>query len=364
MRTRRNRDGRGRADGRIAAHPMQPAPRRRVRAAGWCDRRGRGIVRPCPPPWKSNADSRSTAAPSRISTSAGPTIPVSSACTVFRMRRRICCRSPGRSPRASTAACSSPPCRGTLRPRPSHARARGASPTTSMHSWPPSPPARSTSSGTTGGPWRRTRWPTARRRTCSAWWGSPSRRPSPSPRNLRAAPAQLGRSRYMAQFQFPGLSEALVRRGDFAFVAELWARWSPTYAATPAQLATVRAALSPPGALTAALDYYPRAALALRLGRERRHGVRAHRPADARPDRRPGRLHRPGDVRAPRAGLPRPLRPADSPPPPGTSCRRRTPPGSPRASASSWGNTRSEGRPESVRCVDAIISTNRARPSN
>jgi pimeloyl-ACP methyl ester carboxylesterase len=75
-------------------------------------------------------------------------------------------------------------------------------------------------------------------------------------RNLRAAPAQLGRSRYMAQFQFPGLSEALVRRGDFAFVAELWARWSPTYAATPAQLATVRAALSPPGALTAALDYY------------------------------------------------------------------------------------------------------------
>lgn len=75
-------------------------------------------------------------------------------------------------------------------------------------------------------------------------------------RNLRHTPAQFGRSRYMAQFQFPGLSEAFVRRGDFAFVRELWARWSPTHRATDAELDAVRAALSPPGALTAALEYY------------------------------------------------------------------------------------------------------------
>jgi len=75
-------------------------------------------------------------------------------------------------------------------------------------------------------------------------------------RNLRKYPAQLGRSRYMAQFQVPGLSEAVVRRDDFALVRELWARWSPSHRTTEAELAAVRAALSPPGALAAALDYY------------------------------------------------------------------------------------------------------------
>jgi pimeloyl-ACP methyl ester carboxylesterase len=75
-------------------------------------------------------------------------------------------------------------------------------------------------------------------------------------RNLRSTPGQLGRSRYMAQFQLPGLSEAFVRRADFAMVSELWARWSPTFTPDAGHLAAVRAALSPPGALAAALDYY------------------------------------------------------------------------------------------------------------
>jgi pimeloyl-ACP methyl ester carboxylesterase len=75
-------------------------------------------------------------------------------------------------------------------------------------------------------------------------------------RNLRHHPTQLLRSRYMLQVQVPGLSERFVGRGDFAFVEALWRRWSPGWEPPPEALAAARAALSPPGALTAALGYY------------------------------------------------------------------------------------------------------------
>ena len=60
----------------------------------------------------------------------------------------------------------------------------------------------------------------------------------------------------MAQVQVPGASEAWVRRNDFALVEALWRRWSPGFEPPPDALAHARAALSPPGALTAALSYY------------------------------------------------------------------------------------------------------------
>lgn len=75
-------------------------------------------------------------------------------------------------------------------------------------------------------------------------------------RNLRRHPDQLLRSRYMLQVQVPGLSERFVRRGDFAFIEALWRRWSPGWVPPPEALQSARAALSPPGALTAALGYY------------------------------------------------------------------------------------------------------------
>ncbi len=75
-------------------------------------------------------------------------------------------------------------------------------------------------------------------------------------RNVPRAPGQLVRSRYMAQFQVPRWSEAMVRRDDFAFVETLWRRWSPGFEPPPERLAEVRAALTPPGALTTALSYY------------------------------------------------------------------------------------------------------------
>lgn len=75
-------------------------------------------------------------------------------------------------------------------------------------------------------------------------------------RNLLRHPGQLLRSRYMAQFQVPRLSERFVRRDEHAFIETLWRRWSPGFEPPAERLAAVRAALSGPGALTAALDYY------------------------------------------------------------------------------------------------------------
>ena len=47
--------------------------------------------------------------------------------------------------------------------------------------------------------------------------------------NALRYPRQIVRSRYMAQFQFGPLSDAMVRARDFAFVRALWRRWSPFF---------------------------------------------------------------------------------------------------------------------------------------
>jgi pimeloyl-ACP methyl ester carboxylesterase len=80
--------------------------------------------------------------------------------------------------------------------------------------------------------------------------------PSVFARNLLRHPGQLLRSRYMGQFQLPGLSERFVRRDDHAFIETLWRRWSPGFTPPPERLDAVKAALGAPGALAAALDYY------------------------------------------------------------------------------------------------------------
>jgi pimeloyl-ACP methyl ester carboxylesterase len=65
---------------------------------------------------------------------------------------------------------------------------------------------------------------------------------------------QIKRSFYMYFFQNP-LADVLVAADDQAFIARLWADWSPGYDATE-DLALVRAALGTPENLAAALGYY------------------------------------------------------------------------------------------------------------
>jgi len=65
---------------------------------------------------------------------------------------------------------------------------------------------------------------------------------------------QIKRSFYMYFFQNP-LADVLVAADDLAFVARLWADWSPGYDAAE-DLALVRAALGTPENLAAALGYY------------------------------------------------------------------------------------------------------------
>jgi pimeloyl-ACP methyl ester carboxylesterase len=72
----------------------------------------------------------------------------------------------------------------------------------------------------------------------------------------RRALPQLWRSRYMAWFQVPGLSEALVRIHGHAYLRRLWRRWSPGFEPPEARFEAVSRCLAEPGALTAALSYY------------------------------------------------------------------------------------------------------------
>ncbi|MDT0277658.1 alpha/beta fold hydrolase [Blastococcus goldschmidtiae] len=65
---------------------------------------------------------------------------------------------------------------------------------------------------------------------------------------------QIKRSFYMYFFQNP-LADVLVAADDLAFVAWLWADWSPGYDATE-DLVCVRASLGTPENLAAALGYY------------------------------------------------------------------------------------------------------------
>jgi pimeloyl-ACP methyl ester carboxylesterase len=66
---------------------------------------------------------------------------------------------------------------------------------------------------------------------------------------------QQKRSWYMFFFQQP-IAETAVQADDFAFIERLWRDWSPGLEPPADLLAEVRASLSAPGSLEAALGYY------------------------------------------------------------------------------------------------------------
>jgi pimeloyl-ACP methyl ester carboxylesterase len=77
--------------------------------------------------------------------------------------------------------------------------------------------------------------------------------------HLHKAPftfAQLFRSWYVLLFQLPGLPEKLVARNQLAFIDSLYSSWAPQWTASTEHLDSVKASLSAPGSMAAALGYY------------------------------------------------------------------------------------------------------------
>jgi pimeloyl-ACP methyl ester carboxylesterase len=66
---------------------------------------------------------------------------------------------------------------------------------------------------------------------------------------------QMRRSWYIYLFQLRGAAEQIVQADDFALLKNLWRDWSPGWSDGHA-LGAMQAALSQPGALSAALEYY------------------------------------------------------------------------------------------------------------
>jgi pimeloyl-ACP methyl ester carboxylesterase len=79
----------------------------------------------------------------------------------------------------------------------------------------------------------------------------------PHPSLLQRTPASLYRARHFLQFNLPW-AEASARRRDFAYLERLYRRWAPNWSGPEREesLAQVKRALSEPGTLTGALDYY------------------------------------------------------------------------------------------------------------
>ncbi|TJY65135.1 alpha/beta hydrolase [Sinimarinibacterium sp. CAU 1509] len=73
---------------------------------------------------------------------------------------------------------------------------------------------------------------------------------------LRPTLQQLNRSRYIAYFQLRGIPERRIVADDFAWLLQLIRRWSPSWAFTEADLEPLKATLSQPAHLAAALAYY------------------------------------------------------------------------------------------------------------
>ena len=75
-------------------------------------------------------------------------------------------------------------------------------------------------------------------------------------------PRQLQMSWYMGFFNLPWVSDWVVCRRDYAFIRNLWRKWSPGWSPAPDVIESVIDTLSQPGVLSATLGYY-RAALSL-----------------------------------------------------------------------------------------------------
>ncbi|HLF41431.1 MAG TPA: alpha/beta hydrolase [Acidimicrobiia bacterium] len=68
-------------------------------------------------------------------------------------------------------------------------------------------------------------------------------------------PEQLKRSWYMFFFQHP-LADVAVPANDLAFIDMLWKDWSPGFDVDPQFMKALKATLSAPGSLSAAIGYY------------------------------------------------------------------------------------------------------------
>jgi pimeloyl-ACP methyl ester carboxylesterase len=78
----------------------------------------------------------------------------------------------------------------------------------------------------------------------------------PHPRSVKPTPSILWKLRHFATLRRKGAA-AMCARDDFAFIDEMWRRWSPAWKAIPTEeTAQVKAAFREPGALEAAVSYY------------------------------------------------------------------------------------------------------------
>lgn len=84
----------------------------------------------------------------------------------------------------------------------------------------------------------------------------PHVRRAPSPAALRLLPRQLRNSWYILFFQLRMLSDAALRRDDFALVDRLWRDWSPGFAPPAEEMRLLKRTLRQPGVAAAALGYY------------------------------------------------------------------------------------------------------------
>jgi pimeloyl-ACP methyl ester carboxylesterase len=92
----------------------------------------------------------------------------------------------------------------------------------------------------------------------------------PHPRSLRPTPALLWKVRHFAALRRKS-SGAMLRANDFAYVDELWKRWSPSWREIPAsETAAVKAAFRDPGRAEAACAYYAALGLGLPASHRRR----------------------------------------------------------------------------------------------
>jgi pimeloyl-ACP methyl ester carboxylesterase len=93
----------------------------------------------------------------------------------------------------------------------------------------------------------------------------------PHPKAMRPTPALVWKLRHFAALR--GASAAAkVRADDYAYVDELWRRWSPAWTAIPAsETAAVKQAFAQPGCAEAACAYY--AAIGVRLPASHRTNI-------------------------------------------------------------------------------------------
>jgi pimeloyl-ACP methyl ester carboxylesterase len=73
-------------------------------------------------------------------------------------------------------------------------------------------------------------------------------------RNLRKSRSQQQRSLYMALCMLPGVPERVLRYADFAYIEQLWRRWSPSYRPNPDYMRELKSCLR--ASMPAPLGYY------------------------------------------------------------------------------------------------------------